>query len=126
LKPASTIPNHRSLVRQPGDSRKEGWRKLMRQIAVTALADGWKLSIDGVVNDMVFQSGREAEQAARRLAERLARCGEWSEVRLHLKDGTLAGRFVSPALSRSGSSPPHQPGVPGSPGLRPRPDRLTA
>jgi hypothetical protein len=70
----------------------------MRRIAVTALPDGWKLTIDNVSNDMIFRSGREAERAARRLADRLARAGVWSEIRLHLKDGTLAARFVSPGL----------------------------
>lgn len=69
----------------------------MRRIAVTALPDGWKLSIDHVDNDMVFRSGRDAERAARRLADRLARAGVWSEIRLHLKDGSLAARFLCPA-----------------------------
>lgn len=69
----------------------------MRQIAVTALGDGWKLTLDDVENDMVFRSGRDAERAARRLADRLARAGLWSEIRLHLKDGSLAARFLSPA-----------------------------
>ena len=68
----------------------------MRVIAVTALPDGWKLTIDNVSNDMIFRSGREAERAARRLADRLARAGIWSEVRLHLKDGGLAARFLIP------------------------------
>lgn len=74
----------------------------MRQIAVTALPDGWTLTVDDVANDMIFHSGREAERAARRLADRLARAGVWSEIRLHLKDGSLAARFVSPGR---GSSP---------------------
>ena len=69
----------------------------MRRIAVTALADGWKLTVDDVDNDMVFRSGREAERTARRLADRLARAGLWSEIRLHLKDGSLAARFLRPA-----------------------------
>jgi hypothetical protein len=68
----------------------------MQRIAVTALPDGWKVTIDDIDNDMVFQSGREAEGAARRLADRLARAGVWSEIRVHLKDGTLAARFLSP------------------------------
>ena len=69
----------------------------MKRIAVTALPDGWKLTVDDVDNDMVFRSGRDAERAARRLAGRLARAGVWSEIRLHLRDGSLAARFVSPA-----------------------------
>lgn len=69
----------------------------MRRIAVTALPVGWTLSIDDVDNGMVFRSGRDAERAARRLADRLARAGVWSEIRLHLRDGSLAARFLSPA-----------------------------
>jgi hypothetical protein len=73
----------------------------MRRIAVTALPDGWKLTVDNIGNDMVFRSGREAERAARKLADRLARAGVWSEIRVHLKDGTLAARFLSPGRSPS-------------------------
>jgi len=69
----------------------------MRRIAVTALPDGWKLTVDDIANDMIFRSGREAERAARRLADRLARAGVCSEIRVHIKDGTLAARFLSPA-----------------------------
>jgi hypothetical protein len=48
---------------------------------------------------MVFRSGREAERAARKLADRLARAGVESEIRLHLKDGTLAAKVVCPAAA---------------------------
>lgn len=71
----------------------------MRQIAVTFLPDGWKVTVDDVDNDMIFRSGREAERAARSLADRLARAGLWSEIRLHLRDGSLGGRFLRPAES---------------------------
>lgn len=72
----------------------------MRRITVTALPEGWRLTIDDIANDMIFRSGREAERAARRLADRLARAGVWSEIRLHLKDGSLAARFLSPGRPR--------------------------
>lgn len=81
----------------------------MRRIEVTALADGWKLSVDDIANDMVFHSGREAERAARRLADRLARAGDWSEIRLHLRDGTLAGKFLSPGRQRGSGLPVEGP-----------------
>jgi hypothetical protein len=68
----------------------------MRRIAVTALPEGWKLTVDNIANDMIFRSGREAERAARDLADRLARAGVWSEIRVHLKDGSLAARCLSP------------------------------
>lgn len=69
----------------------------MRRIAVTALSDGWKVTVDDIANDMVFRSGREAERAARKLAARLAGVGVQSEIRLHLRDGTLAAKFLCPA-----------------------------
>lgn len=71
----------------------------MRRIAVTALVDGWKVTIDDIANDRIFRSGREAERAARKLAHRLAAAGEESEIRLHLRDGTLAARFISPPIA---------------------------
>jgi hypothetical protein len=70
----------------------------MRRIAVTALSDGWRVSLDNIANDMVFRSGREAERAARKLAARLTQAGVRCEIRLHLKDGTLAGKFLCPAV----------------------------
>lgn len=70
----------------------------MRKIEVKALPDGWRVAVEGLANDIVFRSGRAAEGAARRLAQRLARAGETSEIRLYLRDGTLAARFLSPVL----------------------------
>ena len=70
----------------------------MRKIEVRALPDGWRVAVGGVANDIVFRSGRAAEETARRLAWRLARAGEASEIWLYLRDGTLAARFVSPVL----------------------------
>ena len=35
----------------------------MRGIAVTALAEGWMVTIDHVSNDRLFRSGREAKRA---------------------------------------------------------------
>ena len=70
----------------------------MRKIEVRALPDGWRVAVEGVANDIIFRSGGAAEGAARRLARRLARAGESSEIRLYLRDGTLAGRFLSPVL----------------------------
>ena len=65
-------------------------------LTVTPLADGWKLSVDGVQNDMVFASGAAAEAAARRLALRLAQVGTPAEVRILLRDHSLGARFICP------------------------------
>lgn len=68
----------------------------MHEISVLPLGDGWKVRVRGVGNDLVFHSGRQAEATARRLAERLTRVGAHAELRIHLRDGSLAGRFVVP------------------------------
>lgn len=74
----------------------------MRLIKVAPLGEGWRVSLDGLANDMVFRSGGLAEAAARRLALRLARAGAPAEIRMHSSDQSLAGRFACPALPRPG------------------------
>jgi hypothetical protein len=80
----------------------------MRRIEVAPLSDGWRVTVDGLANDMAFSSGREAEAAARRLAARLGSAGEPSELRIRLRDQTLAARQVWPAIP---TSPPLADGV---------------
>lgn len=70
----------------------------MRIIDVQPFAQGWTVRSEQIDNDLVFRSGRAAEQAAMQLADRLAKAGVSSEIRIHLKDGSLGGRFFSPAL----------------------------
>ena len=69
----------------------------MSTITIAPLADAWRVHLEEIANDMVFRSGREAELAARRLAERLARAGKTSEIRIHLRDNALAGRLTWPS-----------------------------
>ena len=70
----------------------------MRIIDVKPLADAWTVRSEDLANDLVFHSGRAAEQAALDFADRLAKAGISCELRIHLKDGTLGGRFIRPAL----------------------------
>lgn len=70
----------------------------MRIIDVRPLADGWAVQSDQIENDLVFLSGRAAECAAVDLADRLASTGTPCEVHIHLRDGSLGGRFLSAAL----------------------------
>jgi len=77
----------------------------MRQIAVVALPEGWRVTVDNIANDIIFRSGAKAERAARDLADRLARAGVWSEIRVHLKDGSLAARRLSPGRPPLASQP---------------------
>jgi acetylornithine/succinyldiaminopimelate/putrescine aminotransferase len=53
---------------------------------------GWFLESDAFANALTFRSGAEAERAAQRLAERYAGAGEDAEVRVYLRDSSLAGR----------------------------------
>ena len=65
-----------------------------RIISVQPFGDGWSVRSDAFDSEMMFLSGAKAEAAARRLAATLARNGENSEIRIFLRDGQLAGRFV--------------------------------
>ena len=66
-------------------------------IYVEPAAEGWAVRQDLIANSQVFASGAKAEDAAMRLAQRLARAGHASEVRVFLRDGMLGGRFACPA-----------------------------
>lgn len=63
-------------------------------ISVEPLGEHWSLLWDGVANAMVFKSGAGAEQAARRLGERLAAAGHVAEIRILARGGAVVGRFV--------------------------------
>jgi hypothetical protein len=69
----------------------------MRRLTLAPLADGWRLSVDNIQNDMVFASGAAAEAAARHLAFRLSQAGTPAEIWIYLRDHSLGGRFVCPA-----------------------------
>ena len=95
----------------------------MRTIEVRPLAEGWRVAVAQVVNDMVFKSGRDAEDAARRLAERLGHCGEGSEIRIFLRDGSPSVRFLSPVITTPDDRQPRVVSLQPSdaPGRRPNP-----
>jgi hypothetical protein len=74
-------------------------------ISITAAQAGWRVQGDTLENGMMFLSGAEAEHAARLLAQRYADAGQATEIEVFLRDGTLAGRYVSvPPLEVFGSS----------------------
>lgn len=66
-------------------------------IDVTPAGNGWAVHSDILDEDLTFDRGGRAEAAARDLAGRAARAGRSAEVRVFLKDGALAGRFLHPA-----------------------------
>jgi len=64
-------------------------------ISITAEQDGWRVQGDTLENGMMFLSGAEAENAARLIARRYSNAGQPTEVEVFLRDGSLAGRYVS-------------------------------
>lgn len=73
----------------------------MQVIEVAPLDWGWRVSLPALAGDMVFARGGAAESAARRLAARLAGHGMASELKIRLRDGSLAARLVWPAHADS-------------------------
>lgn len=67
---------------------------MVQEISVTPAQGGWTVDHDGAIEPTVFLSGARAEDAARRLAEAMADAGQSAEIRIILRDGSLAGRFV--------------------------------
>ena len=68
---------------------------MVHEISVTpAPGGGWTVRHDGDIEPTLYLSGARAEDAARRLAEAMADAGHAAEIRITLRDGTLAGRFI--------------------------------
>jgi len=68
---------------------------MVEEIHVTPAENGWKVTHGGALEPLVFFSGARAEDAARRLAEAMAEAGRAAEIKIILRDGSLAGRFIS-------------------------------
>jgi hypothetical protein len=65
-------------------------------ISVHPAADGWMVRSEPFGSEMLFRSGAAAEAAARDLGGRLAAEGRAMEIRIYLRDGSLAARFACP------------------------------
>ena len=65
------------------------------KISIRAAQHGWTVEGATVENGMMFLSGADAENAARSLARRYSAVGELTEIEVFLRDGSLAGRYVS-------------------------------
>jgi hypothetical protein len=66
-------------------------------ISVAPAGDGWAVRSEALDTELTFDRGARAEAAARALADRYADAGRHAEVRIFLRDGALAGRFLHPA-----------------------------
>ena len=71
---------------------------MIRLISVTPVGDGWTVAVEPFDNEMMFLSGAKAESAARRMGRTLAKSGVTADIRIFLRDGALAARFVCPAV----------------------------
>ena len=74
---------------------------MVHVISVTPADSGWSVHASGSHDEMTFLSGAKAERAARRLGDKIAAAGEGAEIRIYLRDGALAGRFVCPPSETS-------------------------
>lgn len=72
---------------------------MVRVIVVEPFAHGWAVKQPSIDNSQLFVSGAKAEDAARRLGARLADAGLPSEIRVYLRNGSLAGKFVCAAAA---------------------------
>lgn len=66
----------------------------MDVVAVEPLDSGWAVRAGELDNAMVFRSGKAAETAARDLAMRMAAAGRQTELRVTLRSGEIAARFL--------------------------------
>lgn len=67
----------------------------VRSISVRPCPGGWGVHVDGGAGGLAFRSGAQAETAARKLAARYAALGQVAEIRIFLKDGSLAARLTA-------------------------------
>ena len=67
---------------------------MVQVISVEPMSAGWSVRLEGIDPPQIFPSGAKAEAAARQLGDRLSRSGAQAEIRIWLRDGALAGRFV--------------------------------
>ncbi|HVY35572.1 MAG TPA: hypothetical protein VG960_14255 [Caulobacteraceae bacterium] len=69
---------------------------MIRSISVIPTGSGWTVSSEPFDNEMHFFSGAKAESAARRMGRTITQGGDTAEIRIFLRDGSLAARFVCP------------------------------
>lgn len=69
---------------------------MIRSISVTPVGSGWTVRSEPFDNEMHFFSGAKAESAARRMGSTITKGGDTAEIRIFLRDGSLAARFLCP------------------------------
>jgi hypothetical protein len=66
----------------------------LEMITVRPTPGGWLVACEARTHAQSFASGATAEAAARQLGDAIARGGHAAEIRIFLRDGSLAGRFA--------------------------------
>jgi hypothetical protein len=67
---------------------------MVHVISVQAAVGGWSVRSSAADNEMMFLSGAKAEASARKLGAKLAAEGHTAEIRIFLRDGAMAAKFV--------------------------------
>jgi hypothetical protein len=74
----------------------------MTEVITVAPSHGaWIVERLAKSSPQVFRSGATAQAAARQLGDAIARGGQAAEIQVFLRDGSLAERFLCPAVSGS-------------------------
>ncbi len=68
-------------------------------ITVAPSGDGWAVKSTPFDNEMFFRNGGTAEAAARSLGAKIAGVSSLVVIEVFLRDGSLAGRYVSTSHS---------------------------
>jgi hypothetical protein len=68
----------------------------MQTISVVPADGGWAVRCEAIANPLMFTSGARAERAAGRLAQALAQRGEAVAIKVHMRNGEPAGRYICP------------------------------
>jgi hypothetical protein len=72
----------------------------MTEVITVAPSQGaWIVERLAKSSPQVFRSGATAQAAARQLGDAIARGGQAAEIQIFLRDGSLAERFLCPAVT---------------------------
>lgn len=72
----------------------------MKTVSVFPADLGWAVRAEEIENPLIFRRGSQAEATAKRIALALAETGHTTEIKIQLRDGSIAARFVCPANDR--------------------------
>ncbi len=73
---------------------------MTRIIKVEPHGKDWRVR-SNQMDEMMFHSGAAAEAAARLIADACVKAGQDAELRIYLRDGSLAGKLAYPAPATS-------------------------